>query len=840
MKFRKLTVNEILKLTDELLTEINKRKEITKEEFIKKGYITKEERLTYENIDTTDLEEKLLLVLYNYHTNSNYRINQSKKNNIEKVCLAAMCQFIKGEHHIRAYTKDYENLTKAKVDGRMYNILESSFKIENILPKNWDRMKGFRYKDTLINETGIPKHLANDLIELFKIYWKNLRHFEFEYVFENIDKIINKNYIWNVKEVEKLKECYKILSEYPQKVTKVIKQLSDVCTLLEEGNYYEEDLSKDSVVNAINKVLKFDIFSILPRKESLKLLYIQILSKVSIKKFEYIMQRAPIGTQIRIPDKREISSRQYKDMQLGIHNINSPIYRIYTVLPHTSLSINKLLEFDKDSFTKTKETHIGYMSNKKFKVNLGKNKIEESYPLYDNFRLKGYYWYGKILNATPIIINNNVYEPDKFVDYIPMFKYHYNNITNTYSYNLVLNNFKVYLKSYSNEKIIIKCNYSEEIKHVAIDKEGYIENKRLVFNINKKIDTKPINVQLYHNNKGDYDLLYEDSIKNIDDINQYVKNLERNNYNKTNFEYDLKNKNWKFSDKKIFHLEEYTNSRNRLITNIKNVGKEIEVLSNYNNKYSQFLLEDIIEKEDNKKYICHNKLRNKVGVDEKDCAKIKLIFIHKYERIFDADIITLNSIKINIDSPLYTNGENINIEVRHKNLVSNESANVEIIKVKDLLVARLIPISLYIEDIDSYYTHYIKPNILGYIVRDKYNLDTLDIESIHYDNLDRYEIEIQTSIDKKIDIFINSKNIETNSNIVNLSEYKNLFNSSQNKIIISQLEKSVEFTILRDIKNHIFDRVNKDLKWYEIDEIYSKEDLKEDLNFLTRILNNLK
>ena len=839
MKLRKLTVDEILKLTDELLAKINKRKEIIKIEFIKHGYITKEERLTYENIDTADLEEDLLLVLYNYHTNSNYKLKQSNKEKIEKVCLAAMCQFIKGEHHIKAYTKDYENLTKAKFDGRMYSILENSFKVEKILPKNWDKMKGFRYKDTLINETGIPKHLANDLIELFKIYWKNLRHFEFEYVFENIDKILNKNYIWDVKEVQKLTECHKTLSEYPQKVTKVIKQLSDVCTLLEEGNYYEEDLLKESVVNAINKVLKFDIFSILSRKESLRLLYIQILSKVSIQKFKNILNNAPIGTKIRIPDKREITSRQYKDIQLGIHNINSPIYRIYTVLPHTSLSINKLLEFKKDRFTNVNETHIGYMSNKKFKVSLGKTKVEESYSLYDNFRLKGYYWYGKIPSATPIIINNNVYEPDKFIDYTPVLKYDYNSITNSYSYNLSLNNFKVYLKPYSNERIAIKCNYSEDIKMLLIDKDGYIENKKIVFNINKKLEQNPINIEIYHYTKGMYDLLYEESINNIDDINLYIKNLEKNNLNKTNFEYKVKEKSWNFSQNTIFHLEEYINNKNRVITNIKNAGKEVEVLSNYNNKYNQFLLEDIIEKEGNKLYICHDKLRDKVKINKESSAKVKLIFINNYERIFDSEIITLSSIDINLDSQIYINGDFVKIEATYNGLVSSNEAKIETIKIKDKIVQRLIPISIYIEELDSYYTQYIKPNVLGYIVRDKYNLDTLDIESIHYDNIDRYEIEIQSDIDEKIDVLVNSKKIEINSNIINLSDYKEHFKLSKNSITVSQLGKSIEFTVLKDIKNNIFDRLNKELKWYEIDEIYSKNDLNEDLNFLARVLKNL-
>ncbi|WP_071120812.1 hypothetical protein [Romboutsia timonensis] len=839
MEFRKLTSNELLKLTDKLLIEIERRKKITKEEFIKKGYIKKEERLTYENIDTTDLEEDLLLVLYNYHTNVNYKLKYTNKEKVEKVCLAAMCQFIKGEHHIRAYTKDYENLTKAKVDGRMYNILENAFKKENILPKNWDKMKGFRYKDTLINETGIPKHLANELIELFKLYWKNLKHFEFEYVFENIDVILRRSYIWDTKELEKIKECHKILSEYPQKVNKVIKQLCDVCTLLEEGNYYEEDLSKDSVVNAINKVLKFDIFRILPRKDSLKSLYIQILSKVSVQKFRNILNNAPMGTRIITPNKKEISPRQYKDIQLGIHNINYPNYRIYTVLPHTSLSINKLLDFNKDKFTKINETHIGYRSNKRFNVKLGKSKIEESYPLYNNYILKGYYWYGKISNGIPIIINNTVYEPDKFVDYTPVFKYDYNDISDTYSYNLLLNNFKIYLKPYANEKIIIKCNYSEEIKNILIDKDGYIENKKIVFNINKQIEQKPISIKIYHYSNGHEDILYEEDIKNIDDINLYIKNLKKNNYSKTNFEYEIKEKSWKFSKNTIFHLEEHINIRNRVITNIKDAGKKVEVLSNYDNKYNQFLLEDITQKEGNKIYLCHNKLRDKVKVDKDSSAKIKLTFINNYERIFDAEIVTLSSIDIKLDSDIYVEGDFVKIEARYKDEISSNESKIETIKIKDKIVSRFIPISIYIKELDSYYTQYIKPNILGYIIRDKYSFDTLDIDSIHYDNIDRYEIEIQSDIDKKIEVLVNSKKIDINSNIIDLSSYKEYFKLDKNNITISQLGKKVEFTVLRDVKNNIFDRLNKDLKWYEIDEIYTKEDLKEDLNFLARALKNL-
>lgn len=817
MKFRELSTNEIRRLADELTKEINKRKEIITQEFIKHGYISSSERLTYENINMNDLEEKLLLVLYNYHINGKYQINQGDKNKIEKICLAAMCQFLKSEYHIRSYTKDYERLTNLKVDARLYNILENAFEKENILPKNWENMKGFRYKDTLINETGIPKYLANDLISLFKVYWKNLRQFEFQYVYENIDTILSKNYIWDIKEAKLLKENYTKLNEYPQKVNKSIKQLCDVCTLLEEGNYYEEDLSKDQIVKAINKVLKFDIFAILPRRESLKRLYIQILSKTSVNKFKHILQNIPLNTKIRIPDRNEKILSQYNDIQLGIHNINSPIYRIYTVLPHTSLSINKLLEFKYDQYIEGKNSYIGYRSKQKFNVKLGKYKRQESYPLYDSFRLKGYYWYGKVQNAVPVIINNKTYEPNEFVDYNPIFKYYYNDSLNSYSYNLILNGFKVYLPAYSNEKLAIKCNYSDDVKYISIDKDGYVENRRFIFKINKRIEKNQINIEIYHYNDNEYDILYKENIQDLNDINLYIYNLEKNKYNKTNFEYNLKHRNWKFNDKVIFHIEQHSTYKNKIVTNIKNAVNDVEVLANYNEKYSQFILEDISFTKNNGLFICDEKLKTKFSIKNEDFAKINLKFMYNHENIFEEDIVILSNIRINLDSPIYVEGDLINIEVKYNDKIFKVQETIQTYRFKESIVPRLISVSIFIEELDTYFTQYISPNVLGFVLRDRYNHDILNINSIHFDNMDRYLLEAQTSIDEDIKVCINNENIDIeDKKTIDLSKYKDKFRFEKNKICIKQLDKEVVFIIFRDVKDTNFSNVDKDLEWYEI------------------------
>ncbi len=841
MKFKKLTSNETLKLTNKLIEELNKRKKITKQEFISQGYIKSTERLTYENLDMSDLETDLLQVLYSYHSsgqNKFYSVEQSK---IESICLAAMCHFIKSEHHIRAYTKDYEALTGLKVDGRLYRILENGFKKEGILPKNWDKMKGFRYKDTLINETGIPKYLANDILDLFKIYWKNLRQFEFKYIYENIDKILNRRYIWDIKEIERLQESYDKLSDYPRKVNTVIMQLTDVCTLLEEGNYYEEDLEKDHIIRSINKVLKFDIFRILPRKESLKALYIQILSKVSVNKFNHILQNAPSNVVMHIPSGSRRSSLKYSDIQLGVYNINSPIYRVYTVLPHTSLSVNRLLEFKKDQFTKVKENHIGYRASQPYIVKLGKYKQEKAYPLYDNNRMKGYYWYGKIPSAMPIIINGDMYEPTDFVDYSPVFKYCYNDSV-SYTYNLLLNNFRVYLPSYSNEKIEVKCNYSDETKYLNIDEEGYIEIKRLAFNINKIIDQNPVFIEINHIMDDKNDLLYKQSIERLDDINLYVKNLKKNNFSKTSFEYNLKDRDWSFNNKIIFHIEQVGNNTNKVITNINNPIQNIEVLTNYNNKYNQFELEDIIIKEDKNILICNTKLREKVGIEDNLGAKINLKFIYNYEKIFDTDLIILDKLETRLDSKVYIDGDIVDISIKYKDMIYNEKSEINVSRIKNTLVSRLIPVSIYIDEIDSYYTEYIKPEILGYLILDKETDEVLEVDKINFDEIDRYKIKIQSLMNEKIEIFINNNKIDEyleNDMIIDLNKYKNLFNRSNNIISVNQCDKIQNIFIIRNIKQGIFTRPDESLKWYEIDEIYTKEKLNEDIGKLGQIFKVL-
>ena len=51
-------------------------------------------------------------------------------------------------------------------------------------------------------------------------------------------------------------------------------------------------------------------------------------------------------------------------------------------------------------------------------------------------------------------------------------------------------------------------------------------------------------------------ICYIKIIERLDDINLYVKNLKKNNFSKTSFEYNLKDRDWSFNNKIIFHIEQ--------------------------------------------------------------------------------------------------------------------------------------------------------------------------------------------------------------------------------------------------------------------------------------------
>ena len=93
-----------------------------------------------------------------------------------------------------------------------------------------------------------------------------------------------------------------------------------------------------------------------------------------------------------------------------------------------------------------------------------------------------------------------------------------------------------------------------------------------------------------------------------------------------------------------------------------------------------------------------------------------------------------------------------------------------------------------------------------------------------------------------IEILINDNKIDNgliNDNIIDLVDYERLFNKSKNIISVNQYGKKIEVIITKDFKQSVFSKPNDNLKWYEIDEIYTKEKLSKDISKLGKIFREL-
>ena len=93
-----------------------------------------------------------------------------------------------------------------------------------------------------------------------------------------------------------------------------------------------------------------------------------------------------------------------------------------------------------------------------------------------------------------------------------------------------------------------------------------------------------------------------------------------------------------------------------------------------------------------------------------------------------------------------------------------------------------------------------------------------------------------------IEVLINDNKIDNNlinENIINLVDYERLFNKSRNIVSVNQYGKKIEVIITKDFKQSVFSKPNDNLKWYEIDEIYTKEKLSKDIDKLGQIFRDL-
>lgn len=483
MRLGALRKGELISKANQLYEIINERKEEKKSQLISQGLFSgTNSRVSYEFIEMDDLEDELIQVFANYYCMNNYGYSLQDERVLLKVGLAGMCQLIKSPHYMRSYRNTYRDLTGLEPDNKFYSILEEAFSVEGILPPDWELLKGtsFRYKDVLVNEAGIPENLISDLITFFLLYWKYFRSRTVQEVlneFEN--KRISDNFKFENKDFNEIKIAYKSIKEYPRKVVRVITQLSEVCELLQNGEYNEEEINNVEVVETINHILSFDMFRILPRKDSLKTLYSKILNQVTPDKFRKILSSKPTQLLVKTPEGEYIKNYNYDEIQLGEHSIANITYN---VVLDRNLSANELINWPYEKLVKFEET-FGYRSITYFRVTYGMYRGGKIYPLYHNGIFQGYFWYGAIPKGLPVKIGDEQIQPSEPIYYNAHFKYYWDENMQTYQFKVSMTDIRLYIPQYKNRQLTLKGNFSNTSKDFLLDSIGTREIEKFDFNI---------------------------------------------------------------------------------------------------------------------------------------------------------------------------------------------------------------------------------------------------------------------------------------------------------------------------------------------------------------------
>lgn len=492
-----LTRQEVYKLIIELYNEIEYRIQYEKSQFLSAGYIQEDERVTYEHIDMDDLEDRLIIVLANIHQNISLNLFlQDEKKIVLKICLAAICQIIKSKYYLNSIGNTYRELTGLEFNSKMYyGILETAFGLEGILPSNWDEIKGqsFRFKDVLIHEAGIPASLAKKLVAFFLLYWKYMRNIPNEKFFYNSEEYRSKsNFHFETNDYNNFWSLYEELSGYPQKFFKVMTQLEKICKFLENNEYEEEDLDNPEVINGINQKIGFNIYTLLPRKDSLSFLYKQVLNKIAPGKLMRILSRKPREFYITTPSESRVKVSNYREYEFGKHMISGVEY---TVVPDTAISIDNLISWKFDEIIYNDEK-IGYRSYCPFEVKFGKNRINKALPLYSNGIIKGYFWYGQKLDGLPLFINKKLIAPLKPIYYNKYLRYYWDENLRSYGFRIKLTDIRMYLPNYRNRHIEMTCEHSKGVENFVLDRIGCREIEKVQFIIDNNWDGSHLEVKL--------------------------------------------------------------------------------------------------------------------------------------------------------------------------------------------------------------------------------------------------------------------------------------------------------------------------------------------------------
>ncbi|NSW90470.1 MAG: hypothetical protein HPY74_07305 [Firmicutes bacterium] len=493
MTTKKRNWKEVIQEIEELYEIIKKQEEKVRRILYIKNIIRKpEERISFEYVDLSAIYKRLIEIIrdieyyYNliYRLSSSYKSKPSLNEKMYKVYLAGICEIIKQDYS-NGTVKTYTRVTGITTTTKYYEILKNSFISERILPKDWEERKYTnRYQDVVIQESGIPTNLVNNIVKFFKIYWKYYKNKareekeEFFFLLNCKDSVFS-NYIYQAKELELMKNLYNEIKDYPTKVKRVLRQLEEIYFLIEDSMPDGEINDIEHFCDKASKTLGYDILSVVPRKQALLDLYSTMINKVSINKFRNILKNKPENIDVILPNGVRRNVREYSKIIIGKHKL---LGIDYSVVPDTSLELDDIIELPIKKVTLIGDDRVIYLSRQYFKVKIGQQTIEPHKIMHKEFI--GYVWYGSIPKGIKIEVDGIQITPKQETYWNLTINYSWNFEKKCYILNAYIPVLRIFNEKYKNKKIRIKCEQSEGEDLIRyIDRNGYIGVESMTFPI---------------------------------------------------------------------------------------------------------------------------------------------------------------------------------------------------------------------------------------------------------------------------------------------------------------------------------------------------------------------
>lgn len=341
------SLQEFKELIDRLSVRVEEIREARIEEYRAAG--TKPpERVPYEEIDLGDIADDLLSVQKTLQWRGHNRLLGTVYfDKGRRLAFAGICQFVKDRYN-GAFWDAYEREIGWRADQTVYNtIWARAFRLEGV--ELILRSNGRQFVDSFINETGIPAHIQDDLLEFFRLFWTYFREGSpcVEDIVELIDDVAKaeaEDAHLSFGDRQSLRAVCREVKDMASSFARRVAKLLAIALFIENSDEIipdgrQENLEKIQVGTGI------DPTSIFRNSGRLEQFWSYILERVIPARLERVARHRFGGRIVQKPDGTSVKTENLRCDMYGVYTIGPSRF---VCVPDISLDLEFLENLDED------------------------------------------------------------------------------------------------------------------------------------------------------------------------------------------------------------------------------------------------------------------------------------------------------------------------------------------------------------------------------------------------------------------------------------------------------------------------------------------------------------